>query len=399
MQRRSLLKRLSMISLAPCLPLFLQRTSSAAPRDSSVATSSSTSDHILVVVQLDGGNDGLNTVIPFSDEDYSRLRPTLAIKKDEVIKVNDRIGLHPSMRDAADLLETGKFSIVQGVGYPNPNRSHFESMAIWHHGQPDLSHHDSTGWLGRSLDAHSTNESVSTFVGDSSTPIALRGHRSVCTSIENANDLNLVSRSTFGSRPDHDESIVAFVHRTVDQSLRIADQFASDDQNSTFDDSTYPGAEIGQRLKLVSRLIKLDGATRVFYVQQGGYDTHSLQRSDHGGLLRDFSRSIKAFLDDMQSSGFGDRVSILAFSEFGRRVKENGSEGTDHGAAGPVFLAGAKVPDRVIGEHPSLTQLDRGDLKHSIDFREVYASVLSTWMGLERPIFLDGFRGELLLKG
>lgn len=378
--RRQFLKQSALVSLTPLVPAFLQQTVRA--------DSAHVEERILVVVQLDGGNDGLNTVIPFRDEQYSKLRPTLQVDRNDAIKVNDDIALHPAMKPAAELLEDGRFSIIQGVGYPNPNRSHFESMAIWHHARRESANHDSIGWLGRAMDTRPSGQTDSIFVGDAPLPVALLGRRSQATAMARESDMQLVLDIDKQPQTASDGSLASFVSRTLNESYLAARRFS--EAGVPGDDANYPFSDLADQLKLVSRLIKLGGAARVYYVSQSGYDTHASQSRQHRDLLDDLADALKAFLDDLKFSNLDDRVVMMCFSEFGRRAKENASAGTDHGAAGPVFLAGAPVKQGVIGSHPSLSDLASGDLKHGIDFRAVYATLLQQWLGIHAAKILNG---------
>jgi uncharacterized protein (DUF1501 family) len=310
--------------------------------------------------------------------------------------VSDGIGLHPAMGQAGKLLEAGQLGIVPGVGYPNPNRSHFASMAIWQTARLDEEEHTGPGWLGRGLD--STPGASSMFVGPGSIPVAIRGRRALASSLERIEDLTLDPALP---RPDvstSGEDLAAFVRRSTLDAYASSDRLAelAKDQSSA---ARYPGTGLANRLKLVARLLKGGYGSRVFYTSQGGYDTHSAQSNTHFGLLNELSGALKAFLDDLAASKLADRVVILCFSEFGRRVLENGSSGTDHGAAGPVLLAGPGVKAGLLGAYPSLTDLDDGDLKPVVDFRRVYATILENWLGLESKVALGGtFEPLPLLK-
>jgi uncharacterized protein (DUF1501 family) len=374
--RRDFLKQSAVVSLSPLLPAFLARSVSAASLKPDGRT--------LVVIQLDGGNDGLNTVIPFADENYARFRRELRINSPEVLKLDDAVGLHPQMKPAAEMFEDGRLAIVQGVGYPNPNRSHFESMAIWHHARLAAGEHDGIGWLGRA--AHMAREgnvagADSISIGSEVVPVALRGRRANAVSLENESDLKLAPeiKAAGGAGPNAPD-LSEFVTRTVDQSFAAARRFSESAEGQKSASDAYPGSELGQKLRLVSKLFKLGGETRIYYASQRGYDTHAAQGDQHAQLLREFSSALKAFLDDLRASKLEDRVVVMAFSEFGRRVEENGSAGTDHGVAGPVFLGGTPIAGGLVGRHPSLVELDEGDLKMSIDFRRVYATVLDQWL-------------------
>jgi uncharacterized protein (DUF1501 family) len=377
--RRDLFRMLPVISLAPTVPAFIARLAwaSAPQRDG----------RILVVIQLDGGNDGLNTVVPYGDEAYAKNRKTLKLASDRLIKVSAGIGLHPAMGQAGKLLESGQLGIVPGVGYPNPNRSHFASMAIWQTARLDEEEHGGPGWLGRGLD--SNPGASSTFVGAGSIPAAIRGRRALASSLERIDDLTLdpaVARPNVTSDGD---DLGAFVLRSTLDAYASSDRLAelAKDRSAA---ARYPDTELANRLKLVARLIKGGFDSRVFYTSQGGYDTHAQQSAAHFGVLGELSGALKAFLDDMSGSKLADRVLVFCFSEFGRRVLENGSGGTDHGAAGPVFLAGPAVKPGLLGRYPSLTDLDNGDLKMTVDFRRVYATVLKNWLGLPADDALGG---------
>lgn len=398
--RRDALKALggsTLLALAPTVPGFLARTArAAAPMKDG---------RVLVVVQLDGGNDGINTVVPFADEGYAKARKALRLEPKDLLKINDRVGLHPSMRGAAKLLESGRLAIVPGVGYPNPNRSHFESMAIWQSARLDLEEREGPGWLGRGLDegpATADGPGSSLFVGPGSVPVALRGRRSVASALERLEDLTLdpaarPARAVASAAPGDD--LAAFVGRSTLDAYASSDRLAALAQGRD-GGPAYPSTGLAGRLRTVARLLKGGHPARIYYATQSGYDTHAGQAVTHGSLLGELSGALLAFLDDLAGSGLADRVAVLAFSEFGRRVAENGSAGTDHGTAGPIFLAGAGVKPGLIGTYPSLTDLDAGDLRMTVDFRRVYATLLDGWLGLpSRPALAGAFEPLPLLKG
>jgi uncharacterized protein (DUF1501 family) len=386
--RRDLLRMLPVISLAPTVPGFIAglARASAPERDG----------RILVVIQLDGGNDGLNMVVPYGDLAYAKNRKTLKLASDGLIKVSDGIGLHPAMGQAGKLLESGRLGIVPGVGYPNPNRSHFASMAIWQSARLDEEEHGGPGWLGRGLD--SQPGASSTFVGAGSVPAAIRGRRALASSLERIEDLTLnpsVSRPNIAGGGD---DLAGFVRRSTLDAYSSSDRLAALAKDGSAA-ARYPGTALASRLKLVAGLIKGGYESRVFYTVQRGYDTHSQQLGTHFELLGELSGALKAFLDDMADAKLADRVLVLCFSEFGRRILENGSGGTDHGAAGPVLLAGPSVKPGLLGRYPSLTDLDDGDLKPLVDFRRVYATILDRWLGLASALALGGnFERLALLK-
>jgi uncharacterized protein (DUF1501 family) len=377
--RRDFFRKFPVISLVPTVPGFIATLARAAApvRD----------DRILVVIQLDGGNDGLNTVVPYRDDAYAKNRRTLKLASDRLIKVSDGIGLHPAMGQAGKLIESGRLGIIPGVGYPNPNRSHFASMAIWQTARLDPEEHGGPGWLGRSLDA--APGGTSTYVGSGSIPAAIRGRRAKASSLERIEDLMLDPSVPRADVSGHGEDLSAFVRRSTLDAYASSDRLSklAEDRSSS---ARYPGTALSNRLKLVARLIKGGCDSRVFYAAQSGYDTHSQQSGTHFGLLGELSGALKAFLDDLADSRLADRIVILCFSEFGRRVLENGSGGTDHGAAGPVLLAGPAVKPGLLGAYPSLTDLDNGDLKPLVDFRRVYATILDRWLGLSSREALGG---------
>jgi uncharacterized protein (DUF1501 family) len=401
--RRDFLRTSTLVALAPTVPGFLARTARAvAPaRDS----------RILVVIQLDGGNDGINTVVPFKDEGYAKCRSALRLPEDQLRKVTKEIGLHPAMGDAAKLLEDGKLAIVQGVGYPNPSRSHFKSMAIWQSANINLPRGDVgdadskaiLGWIGQSLDEETKPTDGSpgaVFVGNGSLPPALRSRRSVASAMTRPEDsiLTLKGGNKAAGESGRESDLAAFVRRsTLDAyatSERMAAVLRTEDKGAN-----YPATALAERLQIIARLIKGGGGTRVFYTIQRSYDTHYVQLAYHGNLLGELSGALKAFLDDLAAARLTDRVAVLCFSEFGRRVQENGSQGTDHGTAGPVFLAGGGVKAGLVGAAPSLIDLDGGDLKMGVDFRQVYASVLEDWLGLPSKSILSEKLAKIGLFG
>ena len=388
LNRRDLFKKTGLVSLTPWVPAFLTQSLHAEDVKGQ--------DRLLVVIQLDGGNDGLNTVIPYNDELYAKNRPTLQVPTKDVLRISDEVGLHPALQPAAEMLDRQELAIVQGVGYPNPNRSHFQSMAIWHHGNPETSQHDSLGWLGRALDSEARGQAPgSVFVGDAEVPIAIRGRRTQATTLANANEFQLTRQPTPVTIDAGDE-LASFVSRSISSSYEAVRQFRELELPADRLVS-YPQDGFGQRLALLSKLIKMGGDARVFYVSQPGYDTHASQQFRHQQLLSRFANGLKAFYEDLRASGLADRVLVLAFSEFGRRVKENGSAGTDHGASGPVFVAGSKVTGGLLGEKPDLANLENGDLKHAIDFRRVYATVLNRWLDIDAEQVLGRSFPELNL--
>jgi uncharacterized protein (DUF1501 family) len=370
--RRSLLKSMPLMALAPTIPAFLARTARAAGPKADA--------RVLVVVQLDGGNDALNTVVPFADPEYAKLRPKLKLDPKQLVKLNDSLGLHPSLKSLDKLWEGGRLAVVPGVGYPNPNRSHFESMAIWHTARFDGEDiRASYGWLGRALDAGGGESCVVS----NETPQAVRGRRSAVVSLTRAEDLLLTdtvaTKAAISPAPPGDD-LLGFVRRQAVDAATGAEKVAAMTRNNS--DIAYPTTGLGQKLQLIARMLKAGSAARVYYTAQGGFDTHAQQQFAHANLLSEFAGAVAAFFADLTTAKAADRVTLLTFSEFGRTIKENGSFGTDHGTAGSVFLAGPGVKGGVYGSAPSLTELTGGEPKMTTDFRQVYAAILSDWLKL-----------------
>ncbi|MDP6556431.1 MAG: DUF1501 domain-containing protein [Pirellulaceae bacterium] len=394
LNRRQFLHRSSLIAMAPTVPAFLGRTVRA--------TEPNNDGRILVVIQLSGGNDGINTVVPFADEGYAKHRDKLRLSTDRLIKVNDQVGLHPALRPAAKLLENGQLAIVQGVGYPNPNRSHGVSMAIWQTARLDPAEHKTFGWIGRAMDRHSAladGSAHSILLGDEDPPIALRGRRSTSVSLAHLEELKLkASTGLFrASVDDSSDDLLVFARRASLDARSTAALIDEVTKNSASDTSLYPKTELAGRLKSIAQLIKADFSTPVYYAIQSGYDTHAAQLPTHARLLRELAGAMKAFLDDLQAAGLSKRVLTLCFSEFGRRVKENASLGTDHGTAAPVLIAGSSVNSGPLGQPPSMTDLANGDLKMQTDFRQVYATILQDWLGVDSASALGGSFDRLRL--
>jgi uncharacterized protein (DUF1501 family) len=379
LDRRSFLKSSSLLALAPTVPVFVTRTARAAGTQKDA--------RVLVVVQLDGGNDALNTLVPLKSETYPKLRPRLKIAEKDTVKLSDEFGLHPSFRQADKLIKAGQLLAIPGVGYPNPNRSHFESMAIWHTAKSDPEEYKGYGWLGRALDLAGGDSYTIT----NDVPRALRGRRSAAIALTRLEDLTLADAGTVknAAGPEAQQDLLAFVRRHTVDGTAAAEKMASLAKGT--DGAAYPNSNVGERLRLIARLLKADLGTRVFYTVQGGYDTHATQQFSHSNLLFEFAGAVNAFFADLQTAKLADRVTLLAFSEFGRTIKENGSAGTDHGTAGVTILAGPKVKGGVAGTLPSLTDLVAGEPKMTTDFRRIYSTVLGGWLGVKGDVLGDSY--------
>jgi uncharacterized protein (DUF1501 family) len=282
---------------------------------------------------------------------------------------------------------------VQGVGYPNPNRSHFRSMAIWHSARFDREEHNGLGWLGRALDGARTSagEPGSLFVGLEAPPVALRGRRSSTSALSRLDDFAISADAPAvkaASGEDADE-LAAFVRRTTLDAYATAER-VREAAGAKDGGAAYPATALAERMRLIARLLKAGFGTRVFYTLQASYDTHAQQSFPHYSLLDELAGALGAFFDDLSAAKLAERVIVLAFSEFGRTVKENASGGTDHGTAGPVFLAGPGIKGGLAGSAPSLTDLSDGEPKMTVDFRQVYATVLQDWLGLDPHAAVGG---------
>jgi uncharacterized protein (DUF1501 family) len=431
--RRLFLQRgLTLLAASTTIPTFLDQTVMALdnPLDGKLTQQPTGKDgKILVVVQLSGGNDGLATVIPYGDDVYYKARTDIAHAAKDVLKIDDYIGLNPNLLSLKKLYDAGNVGIVQGVGYPNPNRSHFRSMDIWQSAQPDREVAGS-GWLGRYFDntCAGIDSHVGVSIGDT-LPLAMQGERILPLNLErpetyryNGRDkahylsLNQLASTTgasatgaaasgasatspvatAGSRIASGKIVTGatqldFLHRTA-----MDAQVSSDDilriTKAHVSPTEYPAGDFGRGLKTIAAMIGGGMPTRVYYVALGGFDTHAAQIQRHDPLMKQLADGLSAFWADLSQQKNQDRVLTMTFSEFGRRLVQNASNGTDHGAAAPMFVMGSSIKQGIIGKHPSLTNLDQGDLKFGVDFRSVYASVLQNWLETpSKPILGDQF--------
>lgn len=428
--RRLFLQRgLTLLAATPTIPSFLDQTVLALAAPDDLRQQPNGKDgKILVVIQLSGGNDGLNTVIPYADDAYQRARPAIGFKANDVLKINNYLGLHPNLAPVKELFDDGCMSIIQGVGYPNPNRSHFRSMDIWHSANPD-SEVTTSGWLGRYFDNTCTgcDPHVGVAVG-AQMPLAMKGERVTPLSFDRPESYRYTGKDgkryqevnnideTKAPAPPSTQPAAARgskkepkIEVTPASQLDFLERTAMDAQVSSDDilrmtrahqsASGYPQNEFGQGLKTVAAMIKGGLPTRVYYVSLGGFDTHANQKGRHDQLMQQFAQGVGAFWKDLKQQENEDRVLIVTFSEFGRRVEQNASQGTDHGAAAPMFLFGKSIKQGVVGNHPSLTKLEGGDVKYAIDFRSVYATVLQNWLETpSKPVLGNQFATLPLIK-
>lgn len=395
MIRRNFLKSSVVASSSAMMPAFLK--SGFKPN-----LLNSRSGKIVVVVQLSGGNDGLNTVVPYENDIYYKNRPTLSIAKKEVLRLNTELGLHPSLESLRNLYDSGELSIINSVGYPNPNRSHFRSMDIWQtaSGSDEFL---STGWLGRYLDSEcETCPAYQAVEVDDGLSLAMKGaNRSAFAmsdikKIKNAANNKFLSKISELAEPD--EHNVAYLYKTLAETQQSTSYLYEKSQTyrSTI---TYPKTAIGKDLKQIAELITTDIPTQIYYVSLGGFDTHTGQKNRQQRLLNQYSNAVGAFVKDLKKHDLFDDVIIMTFSEFGRRVSQNASGGTDHGTANNVFLMGGKLKKAgLYNEGPDLSNLSNQDLIYDIDFREIYATLLDKCLHSNSTEILKGnFQGLTVL--
>ncbi len=402
--RRDFLKSMTgapaLLSLAPTLPAFLQRAALAA------GEGSPTGENVLIVLQLSGGNDGLNMIVPYADDAFQRSRITLRLSQSQVLPIDSYLGFHPALTGLHQLFQQGTVTVVQGVGVPQNNRDHDLAMREWHTGQPGEPLCP-TGWIGRAVDrvaAPGTAQFPALFVGPIAMPFALNAELSVVPSLVHIRQLTRTtppgtSAETVDTAPAQpaaaagaDGPLLAAVARAAaaarTMSERIEAALAADASTGE-----YPAYTLAQQLRMVAQLIRADLGIRIYFVELGGggiggFDNHANQRDNHAALLREMSDSIAALMNDLARERLVSRTLLMSFSEFGRTVTENGRRGTDHGAAAPVLLVGGRVRGGLCGQHPSLTDLDQDALKFHIDYRRLYATMLQQWLGLDAQAIL-----------
>lgn len=379
LNRRDFLKKSALVTAgAFMVPSFLQ----ALNRVGNVPQGQKT----LVVIQLGGGNDGLNTIVPHGNDAYYQARPRLAIPAKEVLKLDDLQGLHPALAPLRPLYDAAQFSIINAVGYPEPNRSHFRSMDIWQSGSGSKEYL-STGWLGRYLDQ--TNNTVG-----AANAIEVSDHLSLALKGDSLKGLAMRNpkrfyRTTASQRfksiaeahqDDHDHPQVGYLYKTLSESISSA-EYIFEKVKTQRQSSTYPTNPIARDLNNVATMIKSGLATQAYYVSTSGFDTHVNQANPHKRLLGNYADAVAAFAKDLKQAGRWNDVVVMTFSEFGRRVKQNASNGTDHGTANNVFLMGGGLKKAgIFNAAPNLTELDQGDIKYQVDFRQIYGEVLKGWL-------------------
>lgn len=392
MDRRLFHRTLGLSALTATVPTFLHKTGTA------LAAGGAASDRVLVVIQLGGGNDGLNTLVPFGDDRYHNARPRLAVPARSVLKLDDALGFHPELVELHKLYKDGGLAVVSNVGYPNPNRSHFRSTDIWETAAP-ADKILKSGWLGRYFDCAGAGvaaDPLGVRIGEQPS-LAFAGERLRAATFANPRMLENPAAGPAAAALERMAAVeptgiaaLDFVQRTGNQSLSLSREL----QRAVRDvrpKVAYPPFALCQSLRLVAQMITAGLPARVYYVTHGGFDTHAAQAQRHAYLLQEFSQAVSLFVADLKAQGQLDRVLGVSFSEFGRRVAENRNAGTDHGAASVMFAFGGKVRAGLNGSPPDLADLDPlGDLVHKTDFRRVYAGVLKGWLDADPEKVLEG---------
>lgn len=341
---------------------------------------------ILVVIQLSGGNDGLNTIVPYNNDLYYKLRPQLALSKASVLRASDELGFHPALAKLNELYDKGYLTVINNVGYPNPDRSHFRSMDIWHTAS-DSDEYLNTGWIGRYLDSSCKNCNIAhqAVEIDDMLSLALKGENIKGMAVKNPRKLYQVLHNNYFQKisknpADATEPSLNYLYKTLAEATSSAD-YIYDKSNVYKSETVYPDHAFAGQLKTVAELINSGLSTKVYYVSLSGFDTHVRQQPEHERLLKIYAESVSAFVNDLEKNNRFQDVLVMTFSEFGRRVSQNASGGTDHGTANNLFVIGKNLKQKgFISGTPDLSRLDQGDLIHEVDFRSVYATVLDKWL-------------------
>lgn len=387
-QRRDFLKSGSLAAASLFLPKFLKALEvpgALPPKGRS-----------LVVIQLSGGNDGLNTIIPIRNDVYYRERPRLGIKRETALALTDEAGLHPSLAGLKNLWDNRQMAVLHSVGYPNPDRSHFRSMDIWQSASPSDEYWQ-TGWLGRYLDANCAGKPSAALELDDTLSLVMKGESSKGLALQDAKRLYESTQSPFfaeyaaAHRPaQQEEAPVDYLYKTMAETLSSA-SYLFEQSRLKATTASYPATGLGKDLKNIASLILADTDTAVYYVSLGSFDTHINQEAQQKRLFQELNDALAVFARDMAANGKWNDVLVTTFSEFGRRVSQNASGGTDHGTANNMMFFGGGLRNQgLLNAMPDLQDLDQGDLKFQVDFRQVYATILEKWLGAEVKKVLGG---------
>jgi uncharacterized protein (DUF1501 family) len=399
--RRDFFKFSALASASLMIPNFIRELQAKEAAEKFVASGAKK----LVIVQLSGGNDGLNTVVPFKNDIYYSSRNSIAIKENDVLKITDELGFNPAMPKFKSLYESGYLSVINNVGYPNPDRSHFRSMDIWQSAS-DSSKYVSSGWIGRYLDsecAECKNPYTAIEVNDSLS-LALKGEKNNGIAVENPERFFISTSEKYFSdvaqanKNHHDDENVSYLYKTIVEATSSA-EYVYKTSKIYKSKIEYPKGQFSANLKTIAELIGSGIDTKVFYVSLGGFDTHIGQNGKQENLLKELSEGLYSFTEDLKGNNMLNDVFIMTFSEFGRRVKQNASGGTDHGTANNIFVINGNLKKPgFYNNAPDLTNLDNGDLKYEIDFRNIYAEILSKWLNVnDRKILGGNFNGLNLI--
>lgn len=388
--RKSFLKTSTLASASLMMPKFLK-----AFEDNSINLVPP-GNKILVVLQLSGGNDGLNTIIPVRNDIYYRERAKLAIEKSAAISLNDEAAIHPQLKGIANIFHDGGMAIINSVGYPNPDRSHFRSMDIWHSASQS-NEYINTGWLGRYLDAQckGCDKPTQAMELDDVLSLALKGENEKGLAFKDPKKLYNTSQAKYfkdlnaSYQNHHDEKPVDYLYKTMANTISSAEYIYKQSQLHP-SNTIYPTTELGKNFKNIASLIFSNIDTKVYYVSLGSFDTHVSQQSQQQKLFQEMDEAITAFVKDLKTNNRFDDVMLVTFSEFGRRVSQNASGGTDHGTANNMFIIGGGLKQKgFINELPDLSDLQDGDLKYKVDFKNVYATLLNKWLAADDKKILN----------
>jgi uncharacterized protein (DUF1501 family) len=395
LKRRAFIKNSAFASGALLIPTFLK------PLEA-MGAGEMPGHKNLVIIQLSGGNDGLNTIIPYGNDIYYQKRKTIAINQTNIIKLNDMQGLNPNLSALKEIYDQGLMSIINSVGYPNPDRSHFRSMDIWQTAS-ESNQFLTTGWIGRYLDSNcqSCNHPYTAIEVDDTLSLAMKGAKMKGIAVQDPNKLYQTTREPFFKDLIHDhaeanlnEDNLGYRYKTMIETYSSAD-YIQNTSNTYTVKAEYPASPLGKQLKTVSKFINSGMQTRVYYVSLSGFDTHIGQQNQQGRQLKIYGDAVAAFVKDLKQTGKLDDTLVMTFSEFGRRVEQNASNGTDHGTANNILVFGGKLKKAgIFNEAPNLSQLDNGDLKYQIDFRDVYATLLDKWLNVNNSqVLTKNFAG------
>ncbi|APU97217.1 twin-arginine translocation pathway signal [Sphingobacterium sp. B29] len=389
-KRRQFLKAGSLATASLLLPNFLKAMS--------LPEALERGHKVLVILQLSGGNDGLNTIVPMRNDIYFRERQTIAV--DNALTLTDEAGIHPALPFFKTLYDRGELAVLNNVGYPDPNKSHFRSMDIWHSASRSDEYLES-GWIGRYLDqaCYDCGHPTQALEVNDMLSLALKGKQKKAFAFKDPKKLYQTSREEYFNtlyqehKHQHEEETVAYLYQTLGDTINNAD-YIVEQSKARKTAAAYPDSVLGKDLKTVSSLIKSDINTKVYYLQIGSFDTHINQQQRQESLFHTINDAVEAFVDDLKKNGLFQHVMLMTFSEFGRRVAQNASNGTDHGTANQLFfLSGGLKKQGLLNALPDLTQLNEGDLQYTEDFRKVYATLLKKWLDADSAKILGWKNG------